>query len=59
MARWLVRARRARQALDFIGPAEDFAIRGAVPHREPGRTRPMTATILSLRSTWQAPESPV
>jgi ATP/maltotriose-dependent transcriptional regulator MalT len=28
MARWLVRARRARQALDFIGPAEDFAIRG-------------------------------
>jgi len=28
MARWLVRARRSRQALEFIGPAEDFAIRG-------------------------------
>lgn len=28
MGRWLVRARRARQALEFIGPAEDFAIRG-------------------------------
>ncbi len=27
-ARWLVRARRARAALDFLGPAEDFAIRG-------------------------------
>jgi LuxR family maltose regulon positive regulatory protein len=28
MARWMVRARRARAALEFIGPAEDFAIRG-------------------------------
>jgi ATP/maltotriose-dependent transcriptional regulator MalT len=28
MARWLVRARRARQAIEFIGPAADFAIRG-------------------------------
>ncbi|PQO22136.1 hypothetical protein C2I36_14625 [Rhodobacteraceae bacterium WD3A24] len=28
VARWLVRARRAREALEFIGPAEDFAIRG-------------------------------
>ncbi len=27
-ARWMVRARRAREALKFIGPAEDFAIRG-------------------------------
>jgi len=28
MARWLVRARRARKALEFISLAEDFAIRG-------------------------------
>ena len=28
MARWMVRARRASAALEFIGPAEDFAIRG-------------------------------
>ena len=28
LSRWLVRTRRARQALDFLGPAEDFAIRG-------------------------------
>lgn len=28
LARWLVRARRARQALALIEPAEDFAIRG-------------------------------
>ena len=28
LARWLVRTRRAQKALDFIGPAEDFAIRG-------------------------------
>ena len=27
-ARWMVRARRAGEALKFIGPAEDFAIRG-------------------------------
>lgn len=28
LARWLVRARRPRQALDLVAPAEDFAIRG-------------------------------
>ncbi len=27
-ARWMMRTRRARAALDFLGPAEDFAIRG-------------------------------
>ncbi|MGH1482527.1 MAG: LuxR C-terminal-related transcriptional regulator [Geminicoccales bacterium] len=27
-ARWMMRARRARVALEFLGPAEDFAIRG-------------------------------
>ena len=28
LARWLVRSRRANEALSFIEPAEDFAIRG-------------------------------
>lgn len=28
LARWMVRARRSQLALDFLAPAEDFAIRG-------------------------------
>jgi ATP/maltotriose-dependent transcriptional regulator MalT len=28
VARWMVRARRSREALHFLAPAEDFAIRG-------------------------------
>jgi ATP/maltotriose-dependent transcriptional regulator MalT len=60
MARWLVRARRAGEALNFLEPAEDFAIRGgqllslaklrvirAAAHWKLNRKKDATSALLS------------